>query len=264
MLLTALTHRPIDSPSASTAPTTNVTAAIAAIQQIHLAENAAELLERLGEAVTTVGAGAGLYAAVIPESDGEHSTFTIFACDPRFATEQAALGPIEQHPWLRYAQGHTLPATDRQISVQNPMDEAAIRLSARFGFNSHLVVPTGHGLRLQRVEMLCIGSCRTGAFDGEQARVLCLLARALAGELHDWLTQRLSHNLRDEARLQATDLQLLQMEWQGLSSKVIAQRTGMSVASVDSRFQRLNVRLNCRSRSTSARRAAEYGLLESC
>jgi len=259
MPLTALPHPTLDSHSAASA---HVAAAVATIQQIHLAENAAELLDRLHEAVTAMGAGAGLYAAMIPESDAEQSTFTLFACDPRFATEQAALGPIAQHPWLRYAQGHTLPATDRQIPVTDSMDTAAMRLAARFGFNAHLVVPTGHGFKLQRVEMLCIGLDKPGAFEGEDAHEIRLLARALAGELHDWLTLRLSLGLRHDARLLATDLQLLHMEWNGLSSKVIAERTGLSVASVDSRFQRLNMRLNCRSRSASARRAAEYGLLE--
>lgn len=68
--------------------------------------------------------------------------------------------------------------------------------------------------------MLCIGCDRPGAFEGEEARVVRLLACALASALHDWLTQRLGLSLRHDARLQATDLQLLQMEWHGLSSQV--------------------------------------------
>ena len=240
----------------------NIAASVAAIQQVHLASDAAELLALLHEAVTAIGASAGVYVAVIPESASDDSVFSLFACEPQFATEQAALGPIQQHPWVRFAQGHTLPATDQQLPVLDTADAAAIQLAAKYGFKSYLVVPTGNGINLRRVEMLCIGCDQPAAFEGAGARAIWVLARSLASELHDWLTLRLSQSLRQDARLQATDVQLLHMEWHGLSTKAISQRTGLSIASVDSRFQRLNRKLNCRSRAASAQRAAEYGLLE--
>ncbi|TDP62071.1 sigma-70-like protein [Roseateles toxinivorans] len=64
------------------------------------------------------------------------------------------------------------------------------------------------------------------------------------------------------ADLHQRDLDLLTMEWQGLSTKEISQRTGMTAASVDSRFQRINSRLKCQIRKASAKRAAAQGLLK--
>ena len=53
----------------------NIAAAVAAIQQVHLASDAAELLPLLHEAVIAIGASAGVYVAVIPESDSDDSVF---------------------------------------------------------------------------------------------------------------------------------------------------------------------------------------------
>src|SRR5204862_7581109 len=105
-------------------------------------------------------------------------------------------------------------------------------------------------------------STRADAFEGEDARMIRTLARALAAELHDWVTRHLSESLQEAARLHATDIELLRLEWQGLGTKEISLKTGMSPATVDSRFQRLNVRLQCANRKASARRAAAHGLLE--
>ena len=87
-------------------------------------------------------------------------------------------------------------------------------------------------------------------------------ARSLAAELHDWLTRYLQQRLRTAAKLKGSDVDLLAMEWRGLGTKEIAQLTGLSIASIDSRFQRINTRLHCTGRKASATRAAAYGLLE--
>ena len=111
--------------------------------------------------------------------------------------------------------------------------------------------------------MLCIGSETANDFEGTEARTVRSLARALGAELHDWLTWYLREQLRAAGHLQATDLDLLTLEWQGFGTKEISLRTGMSESSVNSRFQRINVRLKCSNRKYSAKRAAAYGLLES-
>ena len=135
-------------------------------------------------------------------------------------------------------------------------------LAQQYGFRSCLVVPTRAGIDLARVEMLCLGSQRSDDFEGEQARLVRALARSLAAELHEWLARYLRRRLIEHTKLLDPDIALLAMEWNGLSTKEIVQRTGLTGASVDSRFQRINARLNCASRRAAARRAAAYGLLE--
>lgn len=56
-------------------------------------------------------------------------------------------------------------------------------------------------------------------------------------------------------------MKLLQWEWQGLNSKQIGNLLGMGPAYVDSRFQRLNLKLGVPNRRAAAKLAAEYGLI---
>lgn len=58
-----------------------------------------------------------------------------------------------------------------------------------------------------------------------------------------------------------TDLALLSLELRGHTTKTIARHLGVSISSVDSRFQRLNVKLGTVSRKAAAHLAAEYGLI---
>ena len=235
--------------------------ALDAIVRITLATDPPDLLDRLMNATAAIGAAASVYTASIPEDGNEPSCFSLFACHPGFAQELNSHGPLIHHPWFRFARTHTTPGTDQQIPLQHATDAAALALARNYGFRSCLIVPTSAGA--DRIEMLCLGSDQENDFEGSEAHVVRALARSLAAELHDWLTRYLRQRLREAARLQAFDVDLLAMELQGLGTKQISARTGLSVASVDSRFKRINARLQCANRKASAKRAAAYGLLES-
>lgn len=238
--------------------------ALAAINQVQGASDAAQMLERLSAAAAAIGAEASLYTALIPEQEQEPSSVSLFACDPRFVHDQFELGPWQEHPWVRFARNSPIVGTERDVRLLTSQDAAAVELARRYGFVSCLIVPTPSGAQLARFGMLCLGSSQEGWFQRETARFARLLAQALARELHDWVTTHVRRQLQQSARLGAMDIELLSMQWQGLSSKAISQRTGLSVAAVDSRFQRLIGRLDCPSRKAAARRAAEYGLLAGC
>jgi DNA-binding NarL/FixJ family response regulator len=236
--------------------------ALETITGIHLATDPPRLLERLMRATTAIGATASIYTLTIPERGPEASSFSLFACHPALAQRLCRLGPLSSHPWFRCARERSAPATDRQVQLTCASDAEALDLARQFGFRSCLIVPTPSSADTGRLEMLCLGSTDDGAFEGEDASIVRTLARALAAELHDWANRHLSESLQEIAGLRTSDIELLKLEWQGLGTKEIALRTGMSPASVDSRFQRLNVRLECANRKASARRAAAYGLLE--
>lgn len=245
-----------------TARQTQVTDALSAIDRIRSAGDAAECLERLLAATRAIGATGSLYIVAIPEGGPELSSIALFACDPGFALQAFDFAPMETHPWVRFARAHTTPGTAGQVQIDSAADAAAVELARTFGFVSCLIVPTIAAAERGRVELLCLGEAREDGFEGEDRHIVRLLARALAAEMRDWFTTHLRASLQRATRLQAIDVQLLAYERGGLSSKEIAQRTGMSIAAVDSRFQRLNRRLNCASRKASARRAAEHGMLE--
>lgn len=235
--------------------------ALAAIVRVPLAPDAPQLLDRLMSATAALGATASVFTAAIPEEGPEPSSFSLFACHPGFAQTQNSQGPMTRHPWFRFARTHSTPGTHHQMPCHHDTDMASLDLAREYGFRSCLVIPTASSVGW--VEMLCLGSQQADDFEGPEARLVRTLARSLAAELHDWLTNYLQRRLRANARLHDKDLDLLALEWQGLGTKEISLRTGMSSASVDSRFQRINTRLQCSNRKASARRAAAYGLLES-
>ncbi len=237
--------------------------ALEAVVLIQQATSPPQLLDSLAHATAAIGATGSVYTAAIPEDGQELSCFSFFACHPAIAKAQGSKPLLLSHPWFRFAQTHSMPGTDHQIRLQHESDAAALQLASQYGFKSCLVVPASIGTPSGRLEMLCIGSAQADDFEGPEARAVRALARALAAELHDWLTRHLMERLRSAAQLQAIDIDLLALEWQGLGTKEIAVRTGMTPQSVNSRFQRLNVRLNCANRKHAARRAAAYGLLES-
>jgi len=237
--------------------------ALSLILQLQGAEGPPQLLDTLVSATEAIGAAASLYSVAIPDTEGKPFSFSLFACDPAFAHRQQQRGALPDHPWFRFARTHSSPGTDRTVQVEGPADQEALALAQQYGFTSCLIVPTAAGPDLHRVEMLCLGSRRHAAFEGEDARIVRALARSLAAELHDWVTRHLSASLQEAAQLQQIDITLLHLEWQGLGTKAISARTGLSPSAVDTRFQRLNYRLECPNRKASARRAAEHGLLES-
>ena len=146
--------------------------AVDAISRIHPASDALHLLERLMHATASIGTTASLYTAAIPENEDETSSFSLFACDPGLAHRQHRLGSLLDHPWFQFARTHSTPGTDRQIPLPEESDTAAIELARQYGFTSCLVVPIPLAADSARVEMLCIGSGHTGAFEGEDARVV--------------------------------------------------------------------------------------------
>jgi DNA-binding NarL/FixJ family response regulator len=236
--------------------------ALEAITRIHLAIDPPQLLERLMRATTAIGATASIYTLTIPESGTEPSSFSLFACHPALAQRQYRLGPLSNHPWFRCARERSAPATEHQVRLTSASDAEAIDLARQYGFRSCLIVPTTSTAEPERLEMLCLGSTDERAFEGEEASIVRTLARALAAELHDWVNRHLRESLQETAGLRTPDIELLKLELQGLGSKEIALKTGMTPTSVDSRFQRINARLACANRKASARRAAAYGLLE--
>lgn len=240
----------------------SVMQALAAMDRIRSARDAAECLDELFLATRAMGATASLYTVAIPEPSLEVSSISLFACDPGFAHQLFQMGPVQSHPWVRFARTHTTPGTDDQVHIGSANDAAAIDLARAYGFGSCLIVPTIGGVGLGRIELLCLGKDLDDSFKGEGQRIVRMLARSLAAELHDWLGIHLRADLQRSARLQDQNVDLLAYEWQGLGTKEIAQRTGLSITAVNSRFQRLNRRLNCSSRKASARRAAEHSAFE--
>ena len=109
--------------------------------------------------------------------------------------------------------------------------------------------------------MLCLGAVDPDRFSDDTMPAVEIAALPLAAGLGRWCTARARDELLRSARLSSEDLTLLELQRQGLTTKEMVRVVGLSPESINSRFQRINLRLGVRNRRTAARRAAEYGLI---
>jgi len=123
------------------------------------------------------------------------------------------------------------------------------------------IVPAPSSGGLSRAGVLCLGSATPNYFEGDGYLEFKLVARGIATEFHDWWVARMKDELIASAHITVEDIALLAHERRGHSTKVIARNLHASITSINSRFQRLNVKLKVPNRRAAARKAAEYGLI---
>lgn len=233
--------------------------ALEAITRVRAADDTAQLLQSLHAATLALGGDDSIYTASLPEGLGTKS-FSLFAGDPRLAQVECPLLPQQGQAWHRGTRSCYWFDEEAPVALDGREGSLLRKTARRYGFTSCLVFPITADAPSGRVEVLCIGSRRLGAFRGALAGHMGVLGRALVLELHDWLTHHLSESLVLDACLSNGDIDLLSMEWQGMQTKEICRRTGLSASTIDCRFARLNLRLNSSGRRASAQLAAACGL----
>jgi DNA-binding CsgD family transcriptional regulator len=170
-------------------------------------------------------------------------------------------GCFAHDPWLAYAAHHSEPIAASSLPVLDAEGQRVIALAQQNGFASAALVPAHSGTGHSRISLLCLGSTSPAFFEGEGFGRFRLGARLIAAELHDWWLARIRRELIVKARITQADLELLRHEHQGHSSKRIAAELHVSKSSINSRFQRMNMKLGVPNRRLAARLAVECGLL---
>lgn len=232
--------------------------ALFAIQALHDASDPFDLLAALYRATWAFGVRASACVHVVPEPERATQVLLLLACD---SDAPWAFRPAEswlEHPWLRHARDHTeaVPASMLDAppyagtSSGPPLDLAPI-----------LIVPIHCGGGTGRFSALMLDTTPLPGMAPLSPEACRLLAHSLGSELHEWWLRRTRAELQHHARLRSDDLRMLDFERQGLGTKQIARLLGVSSTAVDSRFQRINAKLNVSSRRNAALRAAIHGLL---
>lgn len=235
--------------------------ALEAINHVRDASGPCDLLPRFRRACFRLGAHSALYIQAIPDRPERWLHNALLVCEPVLSTAIRNCRSLRLHRWVRYAERQEDPIRLSELPAAELHSDDAVMLLAEHGFRSGLLVPTHGGNATGRFGLLCLGSPIEGDYDHPTSRGIQALAQALAQELNAWWLNHSRQQLRTTARLRSEDLQLLAMEREGLCSKEIARQTDSTVGSVDSRFQRINVKLGCASRKASAARCAAYGLI---
>ena len=232
--------------------------ALLAIQALHDASDPFDLLVALSRATWAFGVRASSCVHVVPDPERATQVLLLLACDPDAAWAYRPAGTWLEHPWLRHARDHTEAVG---ASMLDAPSLAGTDRSPPPDLSPILIVPTHSGGGTGRFSALILNmTCLPGV--APLAPEVCrLLAHSLGSELHEWWLRRTRAELQHRARLRSDDLRMLNFERQGLGTKQIARLLGLSSTAVDSRFQRINAKLDVSSRRNAALRAAIHGLL---
>jgi DNA-binding CsgD family transcriptional regulator len=230
------------------------------VMQIEIATELATVIEWLREGIRRIGAEVGTFLSCIHDDEYKTCRF-LLACDLAWFHEYEKRAWSKDDPWLEYCRRHAEPTLASDIPVRTAAQADIVRLAARFGFHWAVVVPAPVGGGLSRLGMLCVGSADPDRFDNDRVLAVKVAALPLAASLNRWCTARAREELLQSAHLSPEDLLLLDLQRQGLSTKQMADITGKSTKSINSRFQRINAKLSVPTRKAAARRAAEYGLI---
>ena len=230
------------------------------VMRIETAAELATVIEWFKEGVRRIGAEVGTFLSCIHDDEYKTCRF-LLACDPAWFLEYEKRAWNKDDPWLEYCRRHAEPTRASDIPVRTGAQADIVRLASRFGFRSTVVVPASVGGGLSRLGMLCLGCADPHRFEDNGILALKVAALPLAASLNRWCTARAREELLQSTHLSSQDLLLLDLLRQGLSTKHMAEITGKSTKSINSRFQRINAKLRVPTRKAAARRAAEYGLI---
>lgn len=230
------------------------------VLEIELAPDAATVIELLHEGASRIGADVAAFLNFIPDGDCESFRF-LLACDPRWCVDYEQRAWYADDPWLAYARCHAEPVCASEIMARGDSRPSVVQLAEEYGFRSTAIVPAPSGSGLSRLGMLCLGSNSPSYFEGEGFPALKIIARPFATALHEWGIRCARDELLRSSAITPTDLVLLRYEREGLGTKQIAHALKISTTAVDSRFQRINLKLGVLHRKAAACMAAEHGLI---
>jgi DNA-binding CsgD family transcriptional regulator len=231
------------------------------VQKVSSATDAAEAVILLKQAASLLGADTAAFGSFIRDDPSHASYRILLACDPVWCLEYGRRAWHLDDPWLNYALEHSEPIRARELAAQSAAQRSLIELAKQFGVESAVIVPAPSGGQVTRVGVLLLGSPIPDYFEDDGFIALKVQARSLAMELHEWWIDQIKRELIAERRITPEDIVLLRRERLGQSTKKIASELDASPSSIDSRFQRINAKLDVPNRRLAAHLAAEYGLI---
>ena len=219
------------------------------------------MLPLLRKGANALGAENAMFVSFVRDDADMSACRFMLACDPDWCRQYLEAGLIAHDPWLAYATLHSEPILASSLNASDSVQQQVIDLAARNGFASAVLFPVHSGPGYSRVSLLCMGSSVPGFFEDEGFRRFRIGARMLALEFHDWWLTQIRRELIDKVNLTTSDLVLLRHQHRGHSSKRIAAELRVSQSSINSRFQRMNIKLGVTNRRMAARLACEVGLI---
>lgn len=236
------------------------------VREFESGSDVPDLVHLLHRAAVRLGADAAFYVSVVRDAEVVSSIRSLFACDPLWGLIYEQLLLSDEDPWLRYASRHSAPASGSVIVARADEAGKAQELAREHGFRSSFIVPIHAGgasptRRIARFGILVLGSDSVGFFERGQTTTLRMLARSLALELHEAYGRLLRRERIDSCALTVRELDLLDRDRLGQSTKAIARALDTSPLAIDQLFWRIGKKLGVKKRRACVRLAVEYCLM---
>ncbi len=220
-----------------------------------------QVLLILAESVKAMRGESGVFCSFVREDESTESYRFLVACDPVWCSEYQLQNWFAHDPALVYAAARSEPIRLSDLKITTKGQREMWESAAQHGFRSGAVFPAPSGGGVSRMGVLTIGSRDPSYLEGDDFNGARLYGRLLAMELNDWWIRKIREHIIASSNLTPEDIALLTYEKRGMKSKEIAKQLATSASTIDSRFQRLNAKLNAASRSESAKIASENGVI---
>jgi DNA-binding CsgD family transcriptional regulator len=231
------------------------------ISSVHEQTDEGSVVLLLREATQALGGEAAVFCSFISKDGGTDSYRFVVACNPVWCSEYQASGWWSKDPCLIYAAKHSEPVRISEIRVKTRGQKELLAEAAKYGFAAGAVFPSPSVGGRSRMGCLTLGSSKQTYLAGEGFNQVRVYGRLLSMELNEWYIAKIRQEVILSTKLTSEEIDLLAYEKRGWKSKEIARELEASPSSIDSRFQRLNTKLNAASRAEAAKIAAEYGVI---
>ena len=164
-------------------------------------------------------------------------------------------------PFVDYALHNTSPVLAADVPLSSPGQIRMLAVAAEHGFRSGIVVPA-HSASAVWTGVLYLGT--EGDADHAQR---CLsqhrsLMRAFALELLEWWDTKLRVDSVESLELDELDLELLYKAQEHATAEEAARELGITLSRVNSRYERLNRKLDVTSKRHAVEKAVALGLIK--
>lgn len=201
-----------------------------------------------------------VFVSLKREDPTEESCRFFIGCAPEWCQMYNARKWFAIDPSIQYALRNTSPMLGSAIKPESPGQMEMLSTAVEYGFRSGMVIPVHGGVKA-RIGLLYLGSSRPAPKVEPQLLRSKNLLRAVALELYEWWNATIQAEAIYGLRFNELDLQLLRMEYEGLTTAEAARELGLSQSQINNRFRRINAKLKVGSKKFAVEKAIELGVL---
>lgn len=238
--------------------------AYSALEQIHTCKTPTELAAFTKALINGLGASSYVYSVHITDDHmtDQFSQRHMMSSDPAWCELYNQRRWFMNDPLQEYAKRNSSPVLASEVSAKTPGQQAMLRMAGQYGFLSGILVPTHSSNNVEeRVSMLYVG-CDTPPEVGEPILKACrIIYRALGMELLDWWLHYLRQKAAEKFKLNAEEIQLLQLSKNGCVVSEIGAKLSIKPSNLYRKFDIIKDKFNVEKIGEAVRVANRSGLL---